>query len=64
MLLKSKIVKQQRESSDSNLFSGVDPLMTKNAVPDNLMGSSKNQVKGKIVVHRRINKTFAANTPE
>ena len=43
-----------------------DPLMTNKPIipPDNLMGSSKNSIKGTIIVPRRINKTFAVNTPE
>ena len=51
VLLKSKVVVKQPED--------VDPLLTKNGAE-----LAKSQTKSKIVVHRRINKTFAANTPE
>lgn len=45
----------------------VNPLQQANPGqnhPDGDLGLSKQQLKSKIIVHRRINKTFAVNTPE
>ena len=53
-------MKQPRESSDTVATAIDDPLMTNM----NDLGINKQHLKSKIIVHRRINKTFAANTPE
>ena len=48
-------MKQPRESSDTV---GAETMIAAN------VDQGKQQLKNKIIVHRRINKTFAVNTPE